>query len=67
MKFTRASVCALIATAAMGAVAAEEDKRVRDLDMSYTTLLLLDFSTYLIIVVPPCLLLRHRRIRPSVV
>jgi uncharacterized membrane protein affecting hemolysin expression len=67
MKFTLASVCALIATAAMGAVAAEEDKKVRDLDMSYTTLLLLDFSTYLIIVVFPCLLLHHRRTRPSVV
>jgi hypothetical protein len=67
MKFTRASMCALVATAAMGAVAAEEDDKVRHLDMPYTTMRLLDFSTYLIIVVFPCLLLRHHSTRPSVV
>jgi hypothetical protein len=67
MKFTRASICALVAAAVMGAAAAEEDSKVRDLDMSYTTLFLLDFSTYLIIVVFPCLLLCHRRTRPFVV
>jgi hypothetical protein len=33
MKFNRASMCALVATAAMGAVVAEEAKKVRDLDV----------------------------------
>jgi hypothetical protein len=67
MKFTRASICALVATAAMGAATAEEDNKVRHLDRSYTTLLLFDFSTYLIIVLLPCLLLHHRRTPPPVV
>jgi hypothetical protein len=67
MKFTRASICALVATAAVGAVAAEEDNKVCHLDMAFTTLLLLDFSNYLIIAVYPCLLLYHRRTQYSVV